>query len=103
MQYILLILVLIAIVAFASKPSDEYCFTAVKTRLKEKMYGKTDPENPFLPGIAEMAINRGVKIEDKIFFKEIGFSFGKHTRNIGYGVFGKVFVTATNKYKPVSE
>lgn len=84
---IIIVLVLIlAIVAFISKPSERQCRDAVAD---SKMQ---DYNTVLFEGLARKMVNKGIIIKDYIFLKQIKFAYDGSTKTLGWGAFGQVFI-----------
>ncbi len=93
-KYLIYIGLLAGLIAFFTKPDDSVCIdkgvAQIRSELQEKVSGiKIEG----LAGdIADLAIKKAIRIEDKILYKEILFDWNKTPRVVGYGLFGGVFI-----------
>lgn len=100
-KYLIYIALIAGVVAFFMKPDDAVCIdrgvAQIRSELQEKVSGiKIEG----LAGeIADLAIKKAIRVEDKILYKEILFTWNDTPRVVGYGLFGGVFI----KEKTVSE
>ena len=98
LQFIL-VLLLIAIVAIFTIPSDALCKEKASKKLEAYLINKVRPEYAMGESLIRLAIKSGVSVEDKILYKEITFSFRGEKRTIGYGLFGWVKMKELNYYE----
>lgn len=89
--FLLIVLVLLLGIAFATKPDDKTCkIVAVKS-----VWGSVTPDYDTMPEYYEQFMDvtsKAVEVEDLVFLKRIRYRFNEGTRTIGYGAFGRVMI-----------
>ena len=83
-------LLVLVLIAFVTKPSDEKCKEKASVEVEQKLKKEVNSESNFVNRIIEVASTNKVWVEDKVLYKEINFTFKGKTKKIGYGVFGMV-------------
>lgn len=87
--FLLLALVLVFGVAYATKPTDKTC----KIKAVRAVWGSVTPDYDTMPQYYEEFMNvtsKSVEINDWVFLKRIKYRDNKGPRTIGYAAFGKV-------------
>lgn len=82
----IVIVSIILLIAFISKPSDPEC-RQVATDHKMQSYDAL-----LFEGLARKIVTKNISIKDRIIYKEINFSYDGSTFNIGWAAFGQVFM-----------
>lgn len=92
-----LIVVILAVTAFLSKPSEKVCFSEARKAFRENL----DRAEPAIPvsvnrdvfrSIAEKIFQQSLKVEDRFVYKVIYQEKGGDTHQIGWAAFGYVQV-----------
>lgn len=94
-KYIIYIAILASVVAFFTKPDDISCTEKAVAQIRGELQNQV--KGVKIEGIAgtiaDFAIKKAIRIEDKILYKEIYFDWNGKNRVVGYGLFTGVFIT----------
>ena len=87
-KYVLITFAVVLFLAWLTKPSDESCRRHAAAALKKKTTARGSDD--LMQKMIELAAEKGILIEDKVFYKTINFRFGKSNKRIGWAAFGMV-------------
>ena len=93
--WVILLLIALLAVAYATKPTNKNCIIAAV----EGLWGQRTPDKYKFPGYYEDFMNLNSKmvlVDDWIFLKRIRYRFGQEYRTVGYGAFTRVFLLLEN-------
>jgi hypothetical protein len=87
----LLVLFILAVIAYFTKPSDEQCRTKITQELNKRgykvaIYFQRDKNNQ-IKGLVN-----DISIKDRLIYKDVYYYFEGENKKIGLGAFGKVFL-----------
>lgn len=96
-KYIIYIAILTGLIAFFTKPDDTTCTEKAVAQIRSELQDKlTGIKIEGMAGtIADFAIKKSIRIEDKNLYKVIYFDWNNKKRVVGYGLFTGVFITDT--------
>ena len=95
---LLLIMVIVVLSAYVTKPSDEKCITEAKSLYRKNITSKIDQGIPstinkqLFTETLEKVFAQTLKVQDRIVYKEIYQQRGALKADIGWGAFGIVSV-----------
>ncbi len=92
----LFMLMLLAGIAYFTKPSDKKCIQQARVEVKSQISGDVNSNNAVVSNVLDHVVERAVRVEDKVLYKSISYSFGGTRRQIGWGAFGMVNIVAQN-------
>ena len=88
------IILIVLAVAFLTKPSDVSCVSQTKYYAKKQIEEREGGfQFALMEGLSDRTIERGIIIEDYIFFKNISFVYDGNNRYLGWAGFGNVFIS----------
>jgi hypothetical protein len=88
-----ILLFVITIIAYVTKPSDSNCRSVAESHMKNKLEGKMNGfRYALVERLAERTVENGISINDKVLYKQITFTFSGNTKDIGWGAFGNVHI-----------
>jgi hypothetical protein len=96
-QYLLLALIVIALAAFASKPSDEKCKEQGSEAVEAYLKKEVNTNFALVNRMIEKTAKNAVSVQDKVLFKTITYSYDGSSRRIGWGAFGMIKVEPGKK------
>jgi hypothetical protein len=88
--WVILLVLLLLVVAYATKPTDKNCIIAAV----EGVWGMRTPDKGRFPEYFEqfMDLNsKSVMVDDWVFLKRLRYRFGQEYRTVGYGAFTRIF------------
>lgn len=88
----ILVILIVGIVAMLTKPSDESCKSKASTGVEKYLKGEVNSDLAFVNRLIEKVSEDKVWVDDKLFYKEIKFSYKGNTKTVGYGYFGYVHI-----------
>lgn len=96
-KYLIYIAILAGVIAFFTKPDDATCTEKAVAQIRSELQDNlTGIKIEGIAGnIADFAIKKALRIEDKILYKVIYFDWNGKNRVVGYGLFTGVFITDT--------